>query len=69
MFAEILPPERHITSKTHTIAIKRDNSNTRHYLGKFTRRIKVISCKESMIDLTLGKRLASPTGIEPVSHA
>ncbi|MDR3299306.1 MAG: hypothetical protein LBU43_04725 [Candidatus Accumulibacter sp.] len=52
-FAEILPPERHIIGKQHTPLIERDNSNTRHHLGRFTRRTKVVSRKASMVDLTL----------------
>jgi len=52
-FADVLPPERHIIGKSHTIAIERDNSNTRYYLGGFTRRTKVVSRKETMKDLTL----------------
>ena len=52
-FADILPQDRHVTGKSHTGAIERDNSNTRHYLGRFTRRTKVVSRKESMVDLTL----------------
>jgi insertion element IS1 protein InsB len=52
-FAEVLPPERHVIGKPHTIAIEHDNSNTRHYWGRFTRRTKVVSRKESMVDLTL----------------
>ena len=52
-FADVLPPQRHVIGKAHTIAIERDNSNTRHYLGRFTRRTKVVSRNESMVDLTL----------------
>ena len=52
-FAEVLPPERHIIGKAHTIDIEHDNSNTRHHLGRFTRRTKVVSQKESMVDLSL----------------
>jgi len=48
-----LPPERHVIGKNYTIAIERDNSNTRHYLGRFARRTKVVSRKESMVDLSL----------------
>ena len=51
-FVDVLPPERHGIGKPHTIAIERDN-NTRHYLGRFTRRTKVVSRKESVLDLTL----------------
>ena len=52
-FADVLPPERHVIGKEHTIDIERDNSNTRHHLGRFTRRTKVVSRKESMVELTL----------------
>jgi insertion element IS1 protein InsB len=52
-FIKVLPPERHIIGKAHTIDIEHDNSNTRHHLGRFTRRTKVVSQKESMVDMTL----------------
>lgn len=52
-FAEVLPPERHIIGKAHTITIEQNNSNTRHHLGRFTRRTKVVSKKNEMVDLTL----------------
>jgi len=52
-FAKILPSTRHIIGKEHTIAIERDNSNTRHHLGRFTRRTKVVSKKDFMVDLTM----------------
>jgi insertion element IS1 protein InsB len=53
VFAKILPHERHVIGKTHTIDIEHDNSNTRHPLGRFTRRTKVVSRKKFMVDLTL----------------
>jgi insertion element IS1 protein InsB len=53
VFAKILPPERHVIGKAHTIDIEHDNSNTRHHLGRFTRRTKVVSRKKFMVDLTL----------------
>jgi len=52
-FAEILPPERHIVGKSGTITIERDNSNTRHHLGRFTRRTKIVSKSKIMVDLTI----------------
>ena len=52
-FAEVLPYERHIIGKSHTIDIEHDNSNTRHHLGRFTRKTKVVSKKEYMVDITL----------------
>jgi len=52
-FAEVIPPERHIIGKAHTIDIEHDNSNTRHYLGRFTRRTKIVSKASFMVDLTI----------------
>jgi insertion element IS1 protein InsB len=52
-FAKILPTERHIVGKEHTIAIERDNSNTRNHLGRFTRRTKIVSKSTLMVDLTI----------------
>ena len=52
-FSQVLPPERHIIGKAHTIDIEHDNSNTRHHLGRFTRRTKVVSQLEHMVDITM----------------
>jgi insertion element IS1 protein InsB len=49
-FSEVLPAERHVVGKAHTVTIERDNSNTRRHLGRFTRRTKTISRKEFMVD-------------------
>ena len=51
-FAKVLPKERHVIGKSGTAAIERDNSNTRHHLGRMTRRTKVVSKKEHMIHKT-----------------
>jgi insertion element IS1 protein InsB len=48
-----LPPERHTKGKKHTIAIEQDNSNTRHYLGRMTRRTKIVSRKKEMVDASI----------------
>ena len=52
-FAKVLPPERHVIGKAHTIDIEQDNSNTRHHLGRFTRRTKAVSKLGHMVDVTL----------------
>jgi insertion element IS1 protein InsB len=52
-FADVLPPERHIIGKSETHAIERDNSNTCHHLGRFTRRTKVVSKSSVMVDLSI----------------
>jgi len=53
VFAKVLPSERHVIGKAHTVDIERDNSNTRHHLGRFTRRTKVVSQLKHMVDITL----------------
>ena len=65
-FAEVLPPERHIIGKKGTACIERDNRNTRHHLGRFTRRTKVVSKKAEMVDITLKlwQALTCPTVFE-----
>jgi insertion element IS1 protein InsB len=49
----VLPKERHIIGKAHTHAIERDHSHTRHYLARMTRRTKVVSKSEAMIDASM----------------
>lgn len=49
----ILPAERHVIGKSHTVAVEQDNSNTRHYSARMTRRTKVISKKVEMVDLSI----------------
>ena len=44
-FAKVLPAERHHIGKSGTATVERDNSNTRHHLGRFTRRTKIVSKK------------------------
>ena len=60
-FSKVLPPERHIIGKSHTVTIERDNSNTRHHLGRMTRRTKVVSKKESMFNDSIKLWLALTT--------
>ena len=52
-FAKVLPKKRHIVGKSGTVAIERDNSNTRHNLGRMTRRTKVVSRSVRMLNKTL----------------
>ncbi|WP_158706887.1 IS1 family transposase [Candidatus Phycorickettsia trachydisci] len=52
-FKQVLPPKRHVVGKEHTLTIERDNSNTRHHLGRMTRKTKVVSKSLEMVDITL----------------
>ena len=49
-FAAVLPKGRHFIGKQYTQAIESDNSNTRHRLGRFTRRTKVVSRSEDSVN-------------------
>ena len=60
-FAKVLPPKRHVVGKAGTVAIERDNSNTRHHLGRMTRRTKVVSKKEFMVNASIKLWLALTT--------
>jgi len=42
-FKKVLPSDRHIIGKQHTHLIESDNANLRHYLGRFTRKTKIVS--------------------------
>ena len=52
-FSEVLPKEKQVIGKTHTVAIERDNSNMRHHLGRMTRRTKIVSKSERMINVSI----------------
>jgi IS1 family transposase len=52
-FAEVLPKDRHKIGKAGTTAIERDNSNTRHHLGRFTRKSKIVSKSKEMVDISI----------------
>ena len=52
-FAKVLPKKRHVIGKAGTVGIERENSNTRHHLGRFTRETKVVSKSEEMVDISI----------------
>jgi len=53
VYREVIPQERLIQGKKHTIGIEQNNSNVRHYLGRMTRRTKVVSKSIEMINISL----------------
>ncbi len=52
-FANVLPKHSHVIGKAHTISIEQDNSNTRHHIGRFTRKTKVVSRSVEMVELSM----------------
>jgi insertion element IS1 protein InsB len=53
VYRKIIPAERHTIGKKNTVGIEQNNSNVRHYTGRFTRRTKVVSKSIEMINITL----------------
>jgi insertion element IS1 protein InsB len=52
-YSKILPSNRHVIGKRETTKIESDNANTRHHLGRMTRRTKVVSKSMHMLDLSI----------------
>jgi insertion element IS1 protein InsB len=52
-YIEIIPEHKLTTGKKHTVGIEQNNSNIRHFLGRFTRRTKVVSKSAIMVLATL----------------
>ena len=53
VYSKVLPKQKYVIGKSGTLAIERDNSNARHYLVRMTRKTKVVSKIDEMIDLSL----------------
>jgi len=53
VYSQIIPPYKHIIGKKYTIEIEQNNSNVRHFLGRMTRRTKVVTKSVEMLDITL----------------
>jgi insertion element IS1 protein InsB len=53
VYNEVIPPGQHVVGKAATQLLESDNANTRHRVARFTRRTKVVSRSEKMIDLTM----------------
>jgi insertion element IS1 protein InsB len=52
-YQKVIPKEQLVIGKKYTVAIEQNNSNVRHYLARMTRRTKVVSRSEEMVDLSL----------------
>jgi insertion element IS1 protein InsB len=53
VYKKIIPPEKLYVGKRYTIGIEQNNSNIRHYLGRMTRRTKVVTKSVEMLDISL----------------
>ena len=52
-YAETLPAQDLVQSKRETVTIEQNNSQQRHWIGRFRRRTQIISRSTEMIDLTI----------------
>ena len=52
-YGKVIPAEKLTTGKKYTVGIEQNNSNIRHFLGRFTRRTKVVSKSAEMVLATL----------------
>ena len=49
----VIPEDQLFTGKDLTFPIEQDNSNVRHCLARFRRKAKVVSRRQTMVDLSL----------------
>ena len=52
-YAELIPPDRLIQTKSQTMGIERNNGQMRHWFARFRRRTCVVSRSLIMVDLTV----------------
>jgi insertion element IS1 protein InsB len=52
-YAELIPPELLIQTKTETHGIERNNFIQRHWFGRFRRKTCIVSRSWFMVDLTM----------------
>ena len=52
-FNRVFPKNKHVIGKSETIYIEQNNSDTRHYLARMTRKSKVVSKSTYMLDMSL----------------
>ena len=50
---EHCPSAHHVITKAETTAIERNNSDTRHWLGRFHRKTKIVSKSREMVELSI----------------
>lgn len=53
VYSQIIPADKHIIGTKHTTTIEQNNSNIRHFLGRMTRRTKVVSKSVDMVTISL----------------
>jgi len=52
-YAELIPEEQHIKSKSETYTVEGYNSRIRHYLARFKRKTKCYSKSKHMLEISL----------------
>jgi len=52
-YRQVIPQKKLTQCKKYTIGIEQNNSNARHYLGRMTRKTKVVSKSIEMLNISL----------------
>jgi IS1 family transposase len=52
-YRDVIPGAKLVQSKTQTVAIERHNGRQRHWLGRFRRRMVIVSRSREMVNLSL----------------
>jgi len=52
-YAELIPPELLVQTKSQTHGIERNNFRQRHWFGRFRRKTCIVSRCKIMVDLTM----------------
>jgi IS1 family transposase len=52
-YQQVIPEKKLLIGKTGTFTVECNNSNTRHWFRRFTRKSKVVSHSQYMVSLTL----------------
>ena len=53
VYKKIIPPEKLTQGIKHPVGIEQNNSNVRHYLGRMTRKTKVVTKSIEMLNVSL----------------
>jgi IS1 family transposase len=53
VYRKVIPNKKLTQGKKYTTGIEQNNSNVRHYLGRMTRKTKVVSKSIEMINISL----------------
>ena len=53
VYRKVIPSDKLTQGKKHTIGIEQNNSNVKHYLGRMTRKTKVVAKSIEVLNISL----------------